>query len=67
MRARAPGGSELRPGSDEQEQWRQRAAFSNAAQDIERGRNCAAMKAATPFGAMPANLSEIDDGGGVEC
>ena len=26
--------------------------------------NCAAMKAAAPLGAMPANLSEIDDGGG---
>ena len=38
MRAHAPGRPELRPGSDENEQGRQRAAFGDAAQHIERGR-----------------------------
>ena len=38
MRAHAPGRPKLGPGGDKNEQRRQRAAFGDAAQDIERGR-----------------------------
>ena len=38
MRTRAPGGPEFRPGRDENEQGSQRAAFGDAAHDIDRRR-----------------------------
>ena len=38
MRTRAPRWPEFRPGCHENEQRRQRAAFGDAAQKIERGR-----------------------------
>jgi hypothetical protein len=38
MRTCAPGGPEFRPGCDENEEGSQRAAFGDAAHDIDRGR-----------------------------
>jgi hypothetical protein len=38
MRPHAPWGSELRSRCDENEQWRERSTFGNAAQYVERRR-----------------------------